>query len=182
VNSLNISYSDVQDAVMSQSTCVTAAEAHGLLCGLLCLDDGISCDTWLDFLFGDEDEVGDDERERLDALFLATRQHLDEFDFSFDLLLPEEATALSERAEALGEWCSGFLAGLGYRSQTIVWSPEGTGILRDLSEISRLDPNASDEEGESAYAELAEYVRVAVQMLRTEARSDRAGSYNPSPY
>ena len=170
MNPLNISYQDMQDAVLNQSTHATAAEAHGLLCGLLCLDGGISSDEWLDYLFGGEGEANEQDRELLDALFETSRRQLDEFDFSFDLLLPEDEAPLAERADALGEWCGGFLAGLGYRAEGVEWSEECTDILRDLAEISRLDPDAPEDGGEPAYTELAEYVRVAVQVIRSEVQ------------
>ncbi len=96
---------------------------------------------------------------------------MEDFDFSFSPLLPDDDDSLQERADALGEWCRGFLLGLGYGSNSADWPGECTEILRDFVDITHLDPEASGEEDESAYAELAEYVRVGVQVIQRELRS-----------
>ncbi len=71
---------------------------------------------------------------------------------------------------ALGEWCQGFLYGLG----TGVAVPEASQlpgdaaeVLRDMTEITHVDVDPADdaESNEAAYAELVEFVRVGVQLL-----------------
>jgi uncharacterized protein YgfB (UPF0149 family) len=50
-------------------------------------------------------------------------------------------------------------------------------VVRDLTAITRVgaDPDESEEENEQAYAELVEFVRVAVQLLHEELASFREG-------
>jgi uncharacterized protein YgfB (UPF0149 family) len=166
------SYRDIQDIVLDASDSGSAAEAHGLLAGLLCTDAGIDAGLWLEQIL-DPGATNPNGRDRalLDRLFEETRRQLDDFDFSFELFLPDDDRPLRERADALGEWCQGFLLGLGYGSKDSDWPGECTEILRDFVEISRLDPDVSGEADEAAYAELAEYVRVGVQVIRSELQS-----------
>lgn len=169
---LDIAYEDIQDALASIPDTGSAAEAHGLLSGMLCVDSGANPQQWLgDFLGPD---VAPPDRELLaplQSLFDFTRQQLDDFDFSFSPLLPDDDAPLEERALALSEWCQGFLFGVGYAGKNSDWPGECTEILRDLMEIGRLDPDGGGEADETAYAELSEYVRVGVQVIRSEFQS-----------
>ncbi len=167
-----LSYWDIQDILPDHSDCGNAAEAHGLLAGLLCMDAGVDREFWLNLVFGPEAEVSNaGELAPWTRLFEATRRQLDDFDFSFTLLLPDDDNPLEERADALGEWCRGFLLGLGYGSKDSNWPGECTELLQDFVEITRLDPAASGEADEAAFEELAEYVRVGVQVIQGELRS-----------
>jgi uncharacterized protein YgfB (UPF0149 family) len=168
-----LSYREIQDVILDYFESDGAAEAHGLLSGMLCMDADVDCDLWLENLSGPEEELslGSRDRALLVQLFEKTRSQLDAFDFSFELFLPDDDFPLEERALALGEWCRGFLAGLGYAAKGSDWPGECTEILQDFAEISRLDPAVSGEDAETAYAELAEYVRVGAQVVRSELQS-----------
>lgn len=162
------SYGDFENIVRSQPGSGSAAEAHGLLAGLLCANAGIGREVWLENLFGDAPPPESRDLALLTQLFEDTQRRLDDFDFSFNPLLPDDESPLSERALALGQWCQGFLAGLGYSAQGSDWPGECTEILRDFVEISRLDPEVSGETDEAAYAELSEYVRLGALLIHSE--------------
>lgn len=165
----DLSYQNVQDVVLNNDSAASAAEVHGVLSGLLCLNSQTDCDQWLEAVFGESrTNLNPAEHALLSALCETTRHQLDDFDFSFELLLPDDTFPLSERANALGEWCQGFLYGLGYRSDGADWPGESTEVLHDLLEISRLSPDSAGESDEVAYAEITEYVRIGVQLIRTE--------------
>lgn len=169
---LHLDYEDIQEALASTPGTGSAAEAHGLLSGMLCVDSGANPQQWLLGFFGpDITQPGIDRMAPLNALFEATRQQLDDFDFSFSPLLPDDNAPLEERALALSEWCQGFLFGVGYAGKNSDWPGECTEILHDLLEIGRLDPEAVGEADEIAYSELSEYVRVGVQVIRSEFQS-----------
>ena len=164
-----VKYREIQDAMSSGSIFGSAAEAHGLLSGMLCMDLGTGPDQWLHDFFGAElGEIGGEDRSRLDRLFEQTRAQLEEFDFSFNPLLPDDDETLEVRAFALGEWCHGFLQGIGYNGKSSDWPGECSEILRDLLEIVKLDTQMVSEAEEAAYYELTEYVRVGVQVIQTE--------------
>ncbi len=164
-----VSFGDIQDALIGASASGSPSEAHGMLSGMLCVDLATDREQWLGDFFGPElADIHDHYRAQLCQLFEQTRRQLDDFDFSFQPLLPDEDEPLVTRAQALSEWCHGFLQGLGYTGQNTAWPGESADILNDLLEIVRLDSSLTDETDESAYTELAEYVRVAVQVIQQE--------------
>ena len=91
------------------------AECHGLLCGLLCNGVAGSVDDYLDqlaamrLLTTPEPALAN---VMADA-WAATRSQMDDEDLGFSLWLPDDDEPLEERTVSLGQWCSGFLAGLG---------------------------------------------------------------------
>lgn len=168
----DVSFEEVQDALNNSDLSGTAAEAHGLLSGMLCMDVATDSRQWLGDFFGPElNEIREQDRRQLDRLYQQTRRQLVDFDFSFEPLLPDDEESLEARAQSLGEWCHGFLQGIGYSGKTSEWPGETTEILRDFLEIVRLDPAAAGEGDESAYTELTEYVRVGVQVIHSEFQS-----------
>jgi len=96
----------------------------------------------------------------------------------FTPLLPEDAQPIDARAAALGQWCQGFLYGLGASALSDARELRGDvgEVVRDLTEITHVGVDARDslESNEGAYAELVEFVRVGVQLLFDELESLRA--------
>lgn len=141
-----------------------AAEAHGLLCGMLCAHAAIGPGPWIEQVLG-PGHGGQALPEVLDAIYRSTRVELTDGELAFHPLLPEDDEPLPVRARALGRWCEGFLAGLGLAGSPgdAAQTGEVGEFLRDVAEITRigLEP-AADEEDESAYAEIVEYLRVGV--------------------
>lgn len=168
----DISFGEVQEGLDGSGAPGSAAEAHGLLSGLLCMDSALDSRQWLQACLDTEpDSLPGASRERLCQLFEQTRRQLVDFDFSFEPLLPKDEDSLEGRAQALGEWCHGFLQGIGYTGKDSGWPGECTEILRDFYEIVRLDPAAAGEADEAAYTELTEYVRIGVQVIHSELLS-----------
>jgi hypothetical protein len=167
-----ISFGAIQDSLNVSGASGSAAEAHGLLSGMLCMDTAMESMQWLNDCFGAELEgIQGVDRVRLQQLFSQTRRQLADFDCSFEPLLPEDGDTLEDRALALGEWCHGFLQGIGYSGRDSGWPGECAEILRDFLEIVRLDPAVAGEADEIAYAELTEYVRVGVQVIHSKLLS-----------
>ncbi len=150
----------------------SAAEIHGALSGMLCSDRGLDYEHWLRTLFEeDTTRFSDTERDVLAALYHTTKAELDAPDLSFRLLLPDDEQPLADRMRALGDWCQGFLFGFGQAAGEQSWSEDSSEVLRDLVEISRLDVEDSSSEDEEAFTQIAEYVRMAVQVVRGECRT-----------
>ena len=103
----------------------------------------------------------------------------------FDLLIPDDDRPIEERTQALTAWCSGFLYGLGSNGAADPQRLPGDlgEIVRDLTEITRADVDASDsvEANESALAELVEFVRVGVQLVFDELEPLRERHTAPRP-
>ncbi len=165
----DLNFDAIHDLMVRSELSGSAAEVHGHLSGMLCMNTTIDPAQWLEDFFGDETpKAGDYERETFEALYRQTRRQLTDTDFSFQPLLPDDQESLDFRALALGEWCHGFLQGLGYSGETSGWPGESSEILQDFLEIVRLDAQAAEEADEDAYAELTEYVRVGVQVIQGE--------------
>ena len=145
------------------------AECHGLLCGLLCTDEALARDTWLQQINAEYDPS---DSTLLQTLFSSTYQQLQHDDFIFQLLLPDDDIELPLRVESLGNWCQGFLAGLGLggMQNTDNLTSEVKDFLQDVSHIARLGLAAEDgDEGdEIAYVEIIEYMRAGVLLVSQE--------------
>ena len=123
----------------------------------------------------------------LDDLAINTCTALGQGDMSFAPLLPPDDWLLEIRAQALADWCAGFMRGLGeaadVRPAAEVLDGEVRGeIMEDLAEIARLTvgEDETDVEAESAYTELVEFVRVSVQLLFDELCEVRQGLALPA--
>lgn len=89
-------------------------------------------------------------------------------EFTYALLLPDDDNELPIRVEALGQWCEGFLAGFalaGDNGDAMVGDTRE--IIEDVTVITEvsLDEDAEEEESESSYMELVEYLRYCVMNL-----------------
>jgi len=163
-----LNYADIQRALTQSRSLADAAEAHGTLSGALCAAGGYHLDDWLGEILPDG-RPSPEAAAWLRALFDSTSNALGASDMDFQPLLPADDDGLPARTEALGEWCRGFLYGLGTGpAGNLDGLGEETGeILRDFTAITQVgvDPEDGDESNEEAYAELVEFVRVGVQMI-----------------
>ena len=151
---------------------LSAAEAHGMATGLLCVNERISSDDWLAELLRNAGSLGAEDNILLVRLFEQTRQLLCSGEFEFDLFLPDDDSLLSERADALKNWCRGFLFGIGFSRPARGFNKETREILKDITEFTRLDTDVEGEEDENDFAEITEYLRSAVLLLRDELSSN----------
>lgn len=159
---------------------MSAAEVHGVACGLLCaLADDIQGD-WHQALYSEcdmDDVLVQECRAVTDNLLAQTAVQLrDEESYSFDLCLPDEDD-LPAYAAGLRDWCQGFLYGVGVaapNAQTQL-SEEGREALRDMSEISKLDVSAvtGGEAEAAALAEVEEYLKIAALTVRQDCLADQ---------
>jgi uncharacterized protein YgfB (UPF0149 family) len=160
---------DELQRVLTLSRALTdAAEAHGTLVGSLCATP-CSLADWL----GEILPEGTAETQcaaSFKAVFDSTRGALGDGALEFQPLLPSDDASIDDRTSALGEWCQGFLYGLGSGAavpDAAELQGEAAEVLRDLTEITHVDvdPEDDSEANEAAYAELVEFVRVGVQLL-----------------
>lgn len=166
-----LTYTEVQRELQAANSMAGASEAHGTLAGALCAVVSYGLDDWLGEILPDLHGRRADE-ETLRTLFDETAHALDERQMGFGLLLPGDDRPLDERAAALGQWCQGFLYGLGSsRIADLERLPGEVGeVVRDLAQISQVGVSADEsiEAQESAYTELVEFVRVGAQLVYEE--------------
>jgi uncharacterized protein YgfB (UPF0149 family) len=172
----SVAYADVARALEAGASAIRPAEAHGVLCGALCLRPDYSLAEWLDELLPEPTpEPGDGP---FADLFVETAGVLARPDMEFEPLLPDDETALADRVAALATWCEGFLYGFGSSGLAArTRLPESvTEVLGDLAQISQAGGVGSEpaEAEEEAYAELVEFVRAAVQVVYEELDAARA--------
>jgi uncharacterized protein len=157
------------NAIIVQSDAeLSAAEAHGMATGMLCVNGQAESEDWLGELLHNASPVTDVNKNVLVRLFEETRRLLASDEFEFDLFLPEDDASLSEQVDALIGWCRGFLFGVGSGTTASNWPKEVREILKDITEFTKLDANAEGEEDERALVEVTEYLRSAVLLLRDE--------------
>ncbi len=179
------SFDVVADALRQLGATEGATAAHGSLCGLLCILGGRAEPLWVADLVGPEPRATSTDGatvQVLAALVTATSGALSDGEMTFLPLLPPDDRPLPQRADALADWCAGFMHGLGEgagagggaRSLEGEVSRE---VMHDFAEIARvtLGDDESDLEAEAAYAELVEYVRVGVQLMFEELHEVRQG-------
>jgi len=150
------------------------AETHAVVIGLLCarpmLDESALAGHLAALQVGEltPEEI----LEQIGPALSSLKTELASSELQFQLLLPTDDRPLDERTNCLGRWCSGFLTGFG-SGQPVLKSEESQDALRMIEQIARATTDAdSDQEAEeSAYAELTEFLRVAVLLLREESLS-----------
>jgi len=164
----SLSYADIQRVLTQSHALADAAEAHGTLSGALCASPAYHLDDWLGEILP-EGRAAPEDALWLRALFDSTSSALGDDQMAFQPLLPTDDDALLQRTEALGEWCRGFLYGLGSGSLNDLQAlgEEADEIVRDFTAITQvgIDPEDTEENNEEAYAELVEFVRAGVQLL-----------------
>ena len=166
-----VSHSEVQRLLSSAHAAADAAEAHGTLTGCLCAVVAYRFEDWLIEILPDGGADAD-ASDQLREVYKGTEEALGRGELRFTPLLPEDEQPLDTRASALGEWCQGFLYGLGAgQIGDATKLPGEVGeIVRDLSEITRVGVDGGEtlESNENAYTELVEFVRVGVQLVFEE--------------
>jgi len=172
---MSTSYSLCSRALAHARSDLGAAECHGLLCGLLCSVDEQAPQRWLEEVLGPEVRIQNAREEcrgELIRMLTDTVRTLCSGQCDFVPLLPDDTTRIGARSEALAEWCSGFLYGIGSAEDLRArLSKDALEVLSDFSEVSRLTGDAEDSESSEAdYSEIVEYMRVGVMLIFEELR------------
>lgn len=155
-----------------------ASDLHGSLTGYLCAGGSAGAEEWPAALEIEPDSATTLHHEALRRLYVDCRAQLDDPDLGFEPLLPAHDVAVERRADALVEWCRGFLGGVGLSgSATRLLSADANEVLADIGRIasSRFDYDDEDED-ESALNEVLEFVRVGVLLVHTELIRPRASA------
>lgn len=160
-----------------------AAEAHGIITGVLCAPQGARV-AWQELVLGREAGKHLDPQTALSqllvALYRSTQAHLSGLECDFAPLLPGDEHSLVEQIEGLSDWCRGYLLGLhaggGGAQELHALAGDAGEIVRDITRISEaeLDASLADEEEARALVEIVEYLRVGVQLVFEELQPPAA--------
>ena len=171
----------VDSALEQVETEMKAEECHGTLAGLFCARGELTSVEWLEYIAHALDPNNLLAKEALDtfrALHEQTRKELNDSMLDFHPLVQGDGASVEESIESLGEWCQGFLLGISAGGLTELDKMPGDSaeVLRDLVEIARAGSYEldGDEEDESSFNELLEYVRTGVLLINEEMHPTKA--------
>lgn len=161
---------------------ISPAELHGHLLGRVCAGAGFDQGEWQ---LAAAELLGGEPSERLQAalggLLGMVEQDFRSGEMAVVLMLPNDDAPLAERAQAVGQWCQGFLAGFGLALRQPSLSDEADEVLQDIAAIAQVQGQLEDsEDGESDYMEVQEYLRVAPLLLFSEFGKVPAPTEKPS--
>ena len=166
-----ISYSELGDALARAQVGVGASDLHGSLTGYLCGGGSAGPQHWFDALELSAEEDATLPSALLKRLYRDCAAWLADPELGFEPLLPPADAPVDARADALVEWCRGFLggfglAGAGHRGTL---SNDAQEILADFGTIAATRfEYAGNEDDETALAEVIEFIRVGALLLHTE--------------
>lgn len=153
----------------------SASELHGVLSGLLAAGARLNRAALVKTLEAHADPqqaFNDGFIAGLWQLQLKTLEDLGADELVYQPLLPDDEDDLGIRVIALGDFCRGLLAGFGLGAQAshpALAQESVRETLQDIVNISQVDSvDEVDEDGEIAYAELHEFVRLGVIHLFEE--------------
>ena len=186
---LIVDHNELDAALRRCGSTWNAGQTHGLLCSRLALAGADGASRWLAQVLQDTDPnnmLRTECEAMLEALCTATWQQLSERRSEFMLLLPDDDDPAQVRAEAMGQWCEGFLHGLvserhGDELRKRLASDPLSDIIKDMLEITRaaVGDEDNDEGNDSAFSELVEYLRVAAQLTYEELAEFRGSASLP---
>lgn len=168
-----LSYAELGEALDAMHLGVSASDMHGSLVGYLCAGGKAGASRVLDALEIESDDAHtrDGAHEVLERCYAESRRQLEDPGLGFAPLMPADERPLEERADALVEWCRGFLGGFGLAGADVhgKLSEDGREILRDFGAIAAAHLDfEGDEADEEALTEVLEFLRVGAMLLFTE--------------
>ncbi len=185
------SHDDLADMLLALGALLPPAELHGYISGQLAVGARLSEPEWLSEVqaFLDCEAPNPDQVQLLRGLYRATLTQLEDGQMELTLVLPEDDFDLDLRVESLGHWCQGFLAGFalaGKRRHSAEgqqpYSDDVGETLSDLAAIAQVGlEGVDDEESESHFFAICEYVRMAALNIFLECNEAPAAGAAPGP-
>ncbi len=168
--------------LLEQGLQASPAALHGCLCGLLAGGAAPQAEVGLAALSQTlELDLHGELAGQVMQLYTSTAASLQDDEFSFYPLLPDESVDLTVRTAALAVWCESFLAGYAQAAAASDRQPDtlpgdSSEILGDFAAIAQagVDESEHEEESERSYAELIEYIRFAAINVYTDTGAGAA--------
>jgi uncharacterized protein len=178
----NLDFDEIANLLLGQAADCSPSELHGCVTGQLA--SGVSAPVEY-YLKGASQVLDVDIHgplvEAVLAMIVNISEQLNDEGFTFQPLLPDDDMELSQRVEALGQWCQGLLAGFalgmtetqagaGGDVSSPALSVEVSETLSDLSAISQagFDEEEEHEQAEQDFFDVLEYSRLAALSLYME--------------
>ena len=166
-------FDEFANHLLEQGLEALPSELHGFLCGLLSGGAAAEPEVGLDAL---ESSLGlvlhGELADHTMQLYTVTAGALEDDEFDFHPLLPDDEDDIGQRTTALAAWSRGFLAGFAHMTAGTGKAPaalseDSSEILKDFANIARAGVDEDETEGEGeeeaegSYMELVEYLRFA---------------------
>lgn len=174
-----ITHAQLGEVLANLHFSIGASDLHGSLTGYLCGGGSADAHGWLAALALETDAEAVIPHIALARLYQECAAWLDDPELRFEPLLPADDSSLDARADALVEWCRGFLGGLGLAgvSPRHGLSADGTEVLQDFATIAGVHFEYADaEEDENALTEVIEFIRVGVLLMHAELTTVARGN------
>ncbi|MFK8047373.1 MAG: UPF0149 family protein [Halioglobus sp.] len=183
-------FAELANHLLEQGLQSSPADIHGCLCGLLAAGAAVEPELALSALIEALDlELRGELAEQVMHLYTISGAALEDEEFDFHPLLPDDEDDIETRTIALGGWCQGFLsgfalvsAGASSASENAV-SRDSAEVLKDFAAIAQAEVDPEDAEDEEAseenYYELVEYLRFATLNVYMDSRSDSGFDVDP---
>lgn len=165
-------FDEFADHLLDQGVQASPSQLHGCLSGLLGAGAPAAPEYGLDALSQALNlDLYGELASRIMQLYAVTALALQDDEFTFYPLLPDDEEEIALRTAALATWCEGFLAGFAYavageetQASPGSLSEQTAEVLRDIAAMAQAeaDSEESEEDAESSLSELVEYLRVAV--------------------
>lgn len=165
---------------------LSAAEMHGMVSGIIASGAPLVTSEWQALLadLANEGQAFSPSMKRLLAdMNEMIASDLADPELGFQLLLPGDEEPLNERLKALTDWVQSFLVGFGVNQQNLTEASDDLReAIQDMAEIARLSDDVdANEEGERAFYEVTEYVRITAIMCFNELASVAATASTVAP-
>ncbi len=170
----SVNYKHIESLLRRADCQYSAAEIHGVACGMLAVNINADDELWLGQVFQERDAqnaLQQSTSRELSFYIQQIRTQMQDSNLEFSLLLPDDDEALEDRVEAMQEWTQGFLMGVSLAGLKEFSSlpDDSKELIDDFVEISsagRFD--TQDEESEEAYLHIVEYLRMGVLLIAEE--------------
>ncbi len=153
------------DFLFRESAVCTPAEFHGVLCATQSAHSSNWIETVLSVMDIPGEEVSTELRTAVEAFYDIVGTALKDDQYRLQLLLPDDALPIASRVSALGDWCHGYLHGIGSLGEATIrrLDEQAQEALRDMTQMTQLDGAVEDSDtAEADLAELIEYIRIVV--------------------
>ena len=173
---------ELANHLLEQGVESSPSRIHGCLCGLLCGGAPGQAEAGLALLGQAMDLNPHGELAALlMQLYQVSAAALEDEEFDFHPLLPDDEEEVATRARAVADWASGFLAGFAQVNQAQVSQDSGE-ILRDFAAIAEagVDEEEDEEDSENAIMEIVEYLRFAALNIFMDSRVEPGEGEQPS--
>ncbi|MEP4148973.1 MAG: UPF0149 family protein [Halioglobus sp.] len=173
---------ELANHLLEQGLQSSPSSLHGCLCGLLAAGAPAQAEAGLALMTQAlEINLHGELAGQMLQLYQVTGAALEDEEFDFHPLLPDDDVDIETRTIAVADWASGFLTGFAQVNQAQV-GQDSSEILRDFAAIAEaaVDEDNDEEEAENAYMEIVEYLRFATLNIFMDSRAEAGDRDQPS--